>query len=65
MGVSVYWLLSVLCVFMCVRARVCDIKSGYQQKKHVSDLSKLDVLLLKLHIKVLLVLRCQGSTCVK
>ena len=35
---------------MCVS--VCDIKSEYQQKTHVSDLSKLDILLHKTHIKV-------------
>ena len=41
---------------------VCYIKSEYQQKTHyVSDLSTLGALLHKICIKVLLVLRYQGS----
>ena len=48
MGVSVYWVLIVLCVFayvcICMCLCLCEIKSEYQQKKHyVSDLSKLIV----------------------
>ena len=57
--VSVYWSLSVL------RVCVCDIKIRVPVKNHtVSDLSKLDTLLHKTYIKVLLVLWYQGSTCV-
>ena len=54
MGVSVYWPLSALCVFvlMCVMLN----QSTYKKPHYVSDLCKL-------HIKVLLVLRYQGSTC--
>ena len=44
---------------------VCDIKIRVPVKNHtVSDLSKLDALLHKTYIKVLLVLWYQGSTCV-
>ena len=62
MGVSVYWPLSVLCafVYVCVCLCVCDIKSEYQKKIQVLDLSKLDALLHKTHIKVLVVLTYQG-----
>ena len=46
MGLSVYWPLSVLCVFVCVCVCVCvfvcvcEIKSEYQQKNtlHVRPL---------------------------
>ena len=49
MGVSVYWPLSVLCVFVCV----CVISNQSTSKKpHLSGLSKLDALLHKTHIKV-------------
>ena len=62
MGVSVYWPLSVLCVCVslcvCACARVCVwYQIRVPVKNHVSDLSKLDALLHKTHIKVLLVLR--------
>ena len=63
MDVSVYCLLGVLCVFVCV---VCVISTQSTSKKphYVSDLSKLDLLLHKAHSKVLLVLRYQELTCV-
>ena len=67
MDVSVYWPMCVLCVFvhMCVFVCVCDTKSEYQPKPHyVSDLSKPDASLYKIHTKVLLVLRFQGLTCI-
>ena len=45
-----------VCLYVCVC--VCDIKLECQKKPHyVSDLSNLDALLHKIHIKVLLVLR--------
>ena len=67
MGGSVYWPMSVLCVFVCVRVFVCV---WYQIRvpagNHiVSDLSKLDALLYKTHTKVLMVLRFQGLTCIE
>ena len=45
---------------------VCVISNQSTSKKlhHVSDISRLDALLHKTHIKVLLALRNQGSTCV-
>ena len=64
MGVSVYWTLSVLCVFVCVCVREISNQSTSKKPHYVSDLSKLDALLHKTQIKVLLVLRYQGSTCV-
>ena len=60
MGVSVCWPLGVLCVFVCLR--VCDIKSDYQQTKHIMCQTSVS-LLQKTLIKVLLVLRYQASTC--
>ena len=54
-----------LCVCVFVFVCVCDIKSGYKQKPHyVSDLSRLDVSLRKIHSKIFLVLRYQGFLCV-
>ena len=65
MGVSVYWPLSVLCVFMClcvsvyvcvcVCVCVCARSNQSTSKKphHVSELSKLNALLHKTCIKVL------------
>ena len=52
----------VVCVGLCV----CVLLSQSTGRKshYVSDLSKLDALLHKTHIKVFLVLRYQGSTCV-
>ena len=67
MGVEVYWPLSMLCVCVCVRVCVCVCvisNESTSKKPHVSDFNKLDALLHKTHIKVLLVLRYQGSTCV-
>ena len=51
---------------MCVCVFVCVISDQNTSKRpnYVSDLSKLDALLYKTHIKVLLVLRYQGLTCV-
>ena len=65
MGVSVYWPLSVLRVFVCVSLCLCVMSNQSTSKKphHVSDLSKLDALFNKTHIKVLLVLRYRGSMC--
>ena len=57
-GVSVYWPLSVLCVFVCVISN----QSTNRKTHHVSDLSKLDTLLHKTHMKVFLAPRYQGST---
>ena len=52
-----------VCLSMCLR--VCVISDQSTSKKsHVSDISKFDALLHKTHIKVLLVLRYQGLTCV-
>ena len=62
MGVSVYWPMSVMCVLVCLRMCVISIQS--EKPHYVSDLSKVDALLHKTHIKVLLVLRYQGSICV-
>ena len=57
MGVSVYWPLSVLCVFVsvCVSVCVCVRSNQITSKKphYVSNLSKLDALLHKTYIKVL------------
>ena len=47
------------CVSVCVRVISNQSTSN---KSHVSDLSKLDTLLYKTHIKVLLLLRYQGLT---
>ena len=53
MGVSVYWLLSVLCVFLCVFVCVLyQIRVPAKKTHYVSDLSKFDTLLHKTHIKV-------------
>ena len=63
MGVSVYWPLSVVCVFVCLC--VGNIKLEYQSKTHyASDLNELDTLLHKANIKVFQVLRYQDLTCV-
>ena len=64
-GVNIYWYgcVSLLapkcaaCVYACVISNQSTIKNHL-----VSDLSKLEVLLRKTHIKVLLVLRYQSST---
>ena len=64
MGVSVAWPLSVLWVFVCVCVCVISNQSTSKNPYYVSNHSKLDTLLHKTHIKVLLVLRYQGSTCV-
>ena len=59
--------LCVVCVCSCVHvcACVCVISNQSTSKKpHVWDLSKLDALMHKAHIKVLLVVRYQGWTCV-
>ena len=54
-----------LCVCVCVCVRACVISNQSTSKKpHLSDLSKLDALLHKIHIKVFLLLRYQGLTCV-
>ena len=61
MGVSLYWPLSVFCVFVCLC--LCVISNQSTSKKpYVLDLSKHDALLHKTHSKVLLVLRYQGLT---
>ena len=49
-----------VCVFVCVISN----QSTSKKLHHVSDISRLDALLHKTHIKVLLALRKQGSTCV-
>ena len=49
-----------LCVFMCVISN----QSTSKEQHYVSDLSKPDALLHKTHIKVFLVIRYQGLTCV-
>ena len=56
MVVPVYWPLSVLCVI--------SNQSASKKPHCMSDLSKLDTLLHKTHIKALLVLRNEGLTCV-
>ena len=58
--------LSALCVFVCMCVCLCVISNQHTSKKphDVSGLSKLDALLHKTHIKVLLVLRYQCLTCV-
>ena len=58
--------LSPLCVFVCMCVCLCVISNQHTSKKphDVSGLSKLDALLHKTHIKVLLVLRYQCLTCV-
>ena len=57
MGVSVYCPLNVLCfffyVFVCVCVCVMSNQSTSKKAHHVSDLSKLDALFHKTHIKVL------------
>ena len=64
LGVSVYWPQSVLCVCVCVCVCVWYQIKAPVKNRNVSDLSKLDGLLHKTHIKVLLVLKFKGSTCV-
>ena len=59
-GVSLQALECVVCVFVCVISN----KSTSKKPHYFSDLSKLDSLLHKTHIKVLLVLKYQGLTCV-
>ena len=49
----------VVCLSVCVISNQSTRKAS-----HLSDLSKLDTLLHKTHIKALLVLRYQGVTCV-
>ena len=56
MDVLAYWPLSVLLVFVWYQIST-------SKNKHLSDLSKLDTLLHKIHIKILLVLKYQGLTC--
>ena len=52
-----------LCVFVCVN--VCAISNqSTSRKPYVSGLSKLDTLVHKTYIRVLLVLSYQGLTCV-
>ena len=58
MGALVYCSLSVLCTFVSVRYQI-----RVPVKNHNMCLSKLDTLMHKTHIKVLLVLRYKGSTC--
>ena len=48
-----------ICVFVCVISNQSTSKNPH----YVSDLSKRDAVLHKTHIRVLLVLRYQGSTC--
>ena len=53
MGVSVFWPLSVQCVFVCVCVCVCvSVCVGYQIREpyYVTDLSKRDTLVHKTHI---------------
>ena len=56
---SIYWPLSVLCVCVCVYV---ISNQSTSKKSQVPDLSKLEALLHKTHIKVLLVMRYQGLT---
>ena len=51
----------VCCVFVCV---CYQIRAPPKKPHYVSELSKLDALLPKIHIKILLVLKFQGWTCV-
>ena len=46
---SVYWPLSALCVFVCVFVCVISNQSTSKKLHYVSDLSKLDILLHKIH----------------
>ena len=63
MGVSVYWSLSVQCIFS-LRVCVCVISNQSTSEKlhYVLDLNKIYALLYKTLSKVVLVLRFQGST---
>ena len=60
MGVSVYWseCAVYLCMYVCLTLNQTTIKKLH----YVSDLSKLDALLYRTYIKVVLVLRYQGLT---
>ena len=58
---SIYWPLSVLCVCVCVYV---TSNQSTSKKSQVPDLSKLEALLHKTRIKVLLVMRYQCLTCV-
>ena len=60
-GVPVYWPLSVLCVCVCV---ISNQSTSKKKTHYVSELSKIDALWPKIHIKILLVLKFQGWTCV-
>ena len=57
MSASVYWSLSVLCVSVCLCEGVAYQIRVTLKKHYVSDLGKLDALLHKKHLKVLLALR--------
>ena len=67
MGVSVYWSLSVLCVFVCmclcvgVWVSVRLNQSTSKKPHHVLELNKLDALLHKTCIRVLRLLEFGGS----
>ena len=54
MDVSVYWLLSVLCVCLCVISNQRTNKKPH----YMSDLIKLDILLHNTHMKVLRLDKC-------
>ena len=68
MAVSVSCPLSVLCVFVCLCVCLCECvitnQSTSKKPHYVSEVSNFDALLHKRHIKALLGLRYQGSTCV-
>ena len=60
MGVPVYW--CECAVYLCVYVCVISNESASKRPHYVSDLGKSDALLHRTHIKVVLVLRYQGST---
>ena len=53
-----------VCLCLCVCMFVISHRGTYKEPQYVSDLSKLDTLLHKTHIKVLLVQMYQGLACV-
>ena len=63
MDVSAYWSDCTLCLCLCV----CVISNQSTNKKprYVSDVSRYDTLFHETDSKVLLVLRYQGSACVR